>query len=721
MTEKTSLPTPTRRYLPMWNHVKGKRSAVTCALKCNNACLEPDANCSDNHYFKDIIEQAISRRAMLGAAGAALVVGAGATNAPQAQAAVPAHAQGKGKALGRGAKDSAFSFEPIAPVPADVDDFIVPTGYEWDPIIRWGDPLFHDTPAFDVNNQIAAAQARQFGFNNDYLTVIVDSKNPLRGVLVCNHEYVNENTMFPSEAWAADSGELRRVAMAAQGMSVVELRRTKVGSPWSYIVGGRRNRRITTDTPFSITGPAKGSKLLKTAADPTGAVVLGTNNNCSGGLTPWGTVLSGEENFDSYFVGKDTPEFKRYTIKNAPTPHGWEDADPRFNANNKGFENESHRFGYIVELDPENPSAPPRKHTALGRFKHEGANIHVDPVTGKVAAYMGDDSRFEYMYKFVSRDRYIEGNRKHNMTLLENGSLFVARFSGNSPEAEIDGSGQLPADGRFDGTGEWIQLTNGKKSLVPGMSIDEVLVFTRIAADKMQPTKMDRPEDVEPSPLTGKIYAALTNNTDRGTVKDGKQLEGATEPNPRNNNRDGHVIEITEDGNRVDAQTFTWDLLLVCGDPATETQTYFAGYDITQVSPISCPDNVAFDSQGNLWISTDGAPDKIQFNDGLFKVPVEGPERGKVEQFLSVPKQAETCGPVINDLEHMVYVCVQHPGEDGVFEEPESYFPDFANSSIGARSSNAGERFGYLPHPRPSVVQVYRTNQSQNGNGKGRG
>ena len=707
MTEKTPLTTPTRRYLPMWSHVKGKRSAVTCALKCNNACLEPDANCSDNHYFKDIVEAAISRRSALGLAGAAVVVGAAASNAPSAQA-LPIQAQGK--ALGHAKKaQSSFSFNPIAPVPADVDDLTVPDGFEWAPIIRWGDPLFKNSPQFDINHQTAAAQALQFGYNNDYLTIIPNPNNPKRGVLVCNHEYVNENIMFSEKDWAADKGELRRVAMAAQGLSVVELKRKAVGSPWEYIVGGKRNRRITTSTPFSITGPARGSKLLKTAADPTGSVVLGTNNNCSGGLTPWGTVLSGEENFDSYFVGKDTAEFKRYTIKNKPSVHGWEDVEPRWNANNPGYENESNRFGYIVELDPEDPTAPPRKHTALGRFKHEGANIHVDPKTGEVAAYMGDDTRFEYMYKFVARDRYIEGNRKHNMRLLENGSLYVARFTGDSPAAEIDGSGKLPSDGAFDGTGQWIQLTDGNKSLVPGMSIDEVLVYTRIAADKMNPTKMDRPEDVEPSPFTGKIYAALTNNTDRGTVKDGKQLESATEPNPRNNNRDGHIIEITEDRNRVSSKTFTWDLLLVCGDPAVNEATYFAGFDPTEVSPISCPDNVAFDSQGNPWKSTDGQPGTIQFNDGLFRVGLEGAERGHVEQFLAVPQDAETCGPVIHDQENMVYVSVQHPGEDGSFEEPRSYFPDYANSSVGSRPSAVAKAHGTVAQPRPSVVQVYLT------------
>lgn len=704
MTEKNIAPATTRRFLPMWNHVSGKRSAVTCALKCNNACLEPDANTSDNRYFKDILESAISRRSALGlAAGAAVVVGTGVAGSDSAFAKPGANPN----SWTRGKSGANFSFTPIKPVPQDVDAFNVPDGFKWEPIIRWGDPIFSSAPQFDPHRQTAAAQAKQFGYNNDYLTIIPDAENPLTGVLVCNHEYINEEAMFPAEMFSVDRPELIRTSMMAMGLSVVELTRKKVGSPWTYVVDGKRNRRITMDTPFVIDGPAAGSDLLKTKSDPTGTVALGTNNNCSGGYTPWGTVLSGEENFDNFFVGKNTEEFARYTIKNRPTPHGWEEVDPRFSAQNAGYENESNRFGYIVELDPQDPTAPPRKHTALGRFKHEGANIHVDPVTGEVAAYMGDDSRFEYMYKFVARDRYIEGDRKHNMGLLSNGSLYVARFTGDSPAAEIDGSGKLPSDGAFDGTGEWIQLTDGNKSLVPGMSVEEVLVYTRIAADKMNPTKMDRPEDVEPSPLTGKIYAALTNNTDRG--KAGK--EGATEPNPRANNRSGHVIEITEDRNSVASKTFTWDLLLVCGDPAVDNSTYFAGFDPKQVSPISCPDNVAFDSKGNLWISTDGAPSTIQYNDGLFKVALTGTERGKVEQFLSVPREAETCGPVIADQENMVYVAVQHPGEDGTFAEPHSYFPDYVYGGGNKKKEKLPRveaRFGAEALPRPSVVQVYK-------------
>jgi secreted PhoX family phosphatase len=233
------------------------------------------------------------------------------------------------------------------------------------------------------------------------------------------------------------------------------------------------------------------------------------------------------------------------------------------------------------------------------------------------------------------------------------------------------------------------------ESVVEGMSVEEVLVFTRLAADKAGATKMDRPEDVEPSPLTGKLYVALTNNTQRGTA--GKA--GPDEANPRTQNRDGHVIELTERNNRAAALEFDWNILLVAGDPAKNASTYFSGYPAQKVSPISCPDNLAFDSAGNLWITTDGAPGTIGYNDGMYKVGLTGRQRGNVEQFLAVPQDAECCGPVVHDRERMVYVAVQHPGEDGSFEEPRSYFPDYV---VPTRQGD-----GEWALPRPSVAQVF--------------
>ena len=514
--------------------------------------------------------------------------------------------------------------------------------------------------------------------------------------------------MFPDALDAATRG---RIAMQAHGMSVVHLHRDRPGRPWTYTVGSPFNRRYTATTPFTLTGAVAGTAAVKTGADPAGRTVLGTLGNCAGGTTPWGTVLSGEENFNGYFraAGTATGE-ARYGLADKATTNGWEALDPRFDARTPETVNEPNRFGWIVEIDPFDPTSTPVKHTALGRLKHEGANVIVGR-SRHVAAYMGDDERFDYLYKFVSSEK-MKGSRRsgggscqtigskarqHNKTLLERGSLYVARFTGDSPAGEIDGSGTLPADQRFDGAGEWLPIVIDGVSQVPGFTTEQALVHTRLAADALGATKMDRCEDVQPDLRTGKVYVACTNNADRG-VKPGK--EGATEVNPRNGNKDGHIVEITEDRDDVRATTFRWSLLLVCGDPSVNAATYFAGYPKDKVSPISCPDNLAFDSEGNLWIATDGAPGSIGKNDGLFKVPLCGRERGHVTQFLSVPRDAETCGPVIHDQDGLVFVAVQHPGEDGTFTEQLSYFPDYV-------AEGAAPAPGAWRGPRPAVVQVF--------------
>lgn len=679
--------------LPMLGHTKGKRSPVTCALKCDNACSGEVCNSSSNDYFRDIASATMSRRSALGfgAAGAlAVVFGNAVTSAQPATAAGP----GLAAAAKEGFAKSKLQFTAIAPVDAAVDAFTVPAGFTWQPIIRWGDPLFNDSPAFDVERQSAAAQARQFGYNNDYTDILpLDDKNR-RAVLFTNHEYTNENIMVPA---GFDAVEKRAIGRAAHGLTVVELERKNTNKPWSYVKGAALNRRFLTDTGYELTGPAAGSALVTTVADPAGRTIKGTLGNCSGGTTPWGTILSGEENFNGYFVSAGTSAAdKRYGLTSKPTARQWELDDPRFDTRNPGYANESNRFGWIVEVDPLDPNSTPKKHSAMGRFKHEGANVIVAE-SGHVVAYMGDDERFDYLYKFVSKDKYREGDRKHNLTLLSEGDLYVAKFTGDSPAAEIDGSGKLPADGAFDGAGEWLPLVVGGKPMVPGMSVEEILVYTRVAADKVGPTKMDRCEDVQPSLHTGKVYVACTNNSDRG--KTGK--EGATEVNPRTLNRDGHIVEITEAGDQTSTK-FNWNLLMVCGDPARNASVYFSGFPAEQVSPISCPDNLAFDSVGNLWISTDGAPSTTGYADGLFKVTLDGPERGRVEQFLAVPRDAETCGPIVHDEERHVFVAVQHPGEEGTFEAPHSAFPDYV-------AAGAAPKPGQARIPRPSVVQVFRT------------
>jgi uncharacterized protein len=323
-------------------------------------------------------------------------------------------------------------------------------------------------------------------------------------------------------------------------------------------------------------------------------------------------------------------------------------------------------------------------------MKHEGANASLTD-DRRAVVYMGDDERGDYIYKFVSRDRMSRGSgllaRRHNQSLLDHGTLYVARFSGDGRD-----------DGEYDGTGEWVALCSDTESFVPGMSLADVLIDTRLAADKMGPTRMDRPEDIERNPVNGKVYCALTNNSSRGSthpvdeanpIAQSMVRESPSAPlQQASGNRNGYVLELTEDGDDGASTTFTWNLFLVCGDPEAP-ETWFGGFPKERVSPISCPDNVAFDRRGNLWISTDG--NELGANDGLFAVPTSGPERGFVRQFLTVPVGAETCGPfVVGD--DSVFVAVQHPGEvDGAtFEQPASTWP------------HPG-RF-----PRPSVVVAYR-------------
>jgi secreted PhoX family phosphatase len=663
--------------LPMAGQTHGNRSAVTCELKCASACAHPAPNPSTEPTFAEIARKQLSRRSVLISTGAI----AAAAALPTAGLALPAAA----------APPRGLRFDPINPVAADVDAFTVPKGYEWHTVLRWGDPLFSDSKPFNPNVPDAEAQERQFGYNNDYLDILVRSERS--ALLCCNHEYVNRYIMFPPTSSAAEEREVIKALMAAVGFTVAELRRTGKGRPWRYVRDGDKNRRITAYTPFALTGPAAGSDLVKTAADPTGRRVLGTLGNCAGGTTPWGTILSGEENFNGYFLASGTaPGQARYglTDTTAPSGSGFEQVDPRFDARNADYVNEPNRFGYIVEIDPDDPTSTPRKHTAMGRFKHEGANVRVD-ADGTVVAYMGDDERFDYLYKFVARRKYRPGKsaaaRRHNLRILTSGDLYVAKFSGT-----------LKPDAHNLGRGTWIPLTLNGRSMVSGMTEDEVLVYTRLAADKVGATPMDRPEDVEPNLKTGKVYMACTNNTDRG--KPGKP--GPDAPNPRALNKDGHIIELTEHRNRASATTFAWNIFLLCGNPSEAgSRTYFAGYD-GPVSPIACPDNLAFDSSGdNLWVATDGQPSAIKYADGLFLVPLTGRERGHVEQFLAVPEGAETTGPVIHDRDGSVFVAVQHPGEDGTWDAQQSFFPDYV--AAGERP-----RRGEWRGPRPSVVQVTR-------------
>ncbi|TQJ49488.1 PhoX family phosphatase [Phycicoccus sp. SLBN-51] len=670
-------PAPQRTVLPLPPVIRpahsGGRSAMTCHFRCDDACSKPVPNQTDNRYFGDIVRAGASRRSVLKGGGlVAAVVGLTAATGALPAAAAPAAVPGATPAGQR--TRSPFGFTPIAPQPEGLDKVVVADGFEWSTIISWGDPIMADTPDFDFDHQSAAAQEGQFGYNNDY-TTLIRTKDQNAAVLVCNNEYTNDELMFRGYTGSASlTPEQLRIVMAAHGMSVVELRRAGASRPWEYVKGAPLNRRITATTPFRLDGPAAGHPLLRTSADPSGRRVLGTFANCSGGTTPWGTVLSGEENFNGYFKASTIPAdqqaaYRRYGLTGKG--RGWERIDSRFDT---GAEpNEVNRFGWVVEVDPSDPSSTPVKHTALGRLKHEGANVTIAP-DGRVVAYTGDDERFDYLYKFVSHRRFQPGEsaqaRANNLTLLSSGDLYVARFTGDGFE-----------DGICDGTGRWLPLVVDNESHVPGMSVAEVLVHTRLAADKVGPTKMDRPEDVEPNLVNGRTYVVCTNNTSRVP----SQID---EANPRANNKHGHIIEITPDRGDDTAAGFSWKIVLIAGDPG-DPATYFNGYDRSEVSPISCPDNIAFDREGNLWIATDG--NALGHCDGMYVMPLSGPEKGHLQQFLSVPAYAECCGPLVTWDDRTVLAAVQHPGEvDGASpEKPASQFPYQGDGQ-----------------PRPSVIQV---------------
>jgi secreted PhoX family phosphatase len=572
------------------------------------------------------------------------------------------------------AQSAALGFAVVPPQPPSVDEILVPQGYYARTLIRWGEPLTVSAPAHDVWNQTRAAQEQQFGYNCDFIGFFplpMGSSASDRGLLAVNHEYTNEELMFPGYNANSPTRTQVEVAMAAHGLSVVEVQRTPDGS-WSYVRGSPYNRRITAFTPMRIAGPAAGHDWMRTSVNPSATEVLGMLNNCAAGKTPWGTVLTSEENFHQYFANlgrldQSDPRVwvhTRYGVPVEASERKWERYHSRFDLSQEP--NEAFRFGWMVEIDPYDQTMMPVKRTALGRFRHEAATIGIAP-SGQVAAYMGDDSQFEYVYKFVSKGRYNPNDRAANFGLLDEGTLYVAKFND-------------------DGTGAWLPLIWGQGPLRPEngfMSQGDVLVKTRLAADAVGATKMDRPEDVEPNPVTKKIYISLTNNAQRGA----EGREGPTASNPRANNRAGHIIELTEPNNDHASTTFRWEIFILAGLP-DDPSSYYGGFNKSRVSPVGSPDNVAFDNAGNLWIATDGAASAIKYNDGLFAVPVSGPNRGRTQQFVSSVTGSEVCGPEFTSDNSTLFLAIQHPGEGSTFEAPSSTWPD---------------RVGL---PRPSVIYI---------------
>ncbi|HEV3495194.1 MAG TPA: PhoX family phosphatase [Actinomycetes bacterium] len=557
--------------------------------------------------------------------------------------------------------------------PNKIDDVVLAEGYSDRVMIAWGDPIRPGAPEFDFDAQTPERQARQFGYNNDYLAFFPLpwwSANSFIGLLWSNHEYTNPELMFRNYDEDNPTRDQVDIQIQAHGGSIVLIQRAKRGGPFRYRALSRYNRRITATTPMRLDGPAAGDPLMRTSEDPSGRRVRGMLNNCAGGVTPWGTVLTAEENFHQYFANLDAvtdPKVRawheRYGLPEGASERKWERYHDRFDLAKEPHE--PFRFGWVVEIDPYDPDFTPRKHTALGRTKHECGTTTLTK-SNRVAVYTGDDERFEYFFKFVSKGRYRWWDRKHNLGLLDKGTLHVAKL-------------------RDDGTGQWIPLVHGQGPLTAAngfASQAEVLINTRGAGDAVGATEMDRPEDIQRNPVNGRVYVNLTNNTERMTPNPG---------NPRTPNPYGHVLEIREDGDDADSTSFTWRIFLLCGDPA-KPDTYFAGYPKELVSPIGSPDNMTFDNEGNIWLATDGEQPVGDTNNGLFACPTRGRERGHVQLFATVPVGAETCGPLLTRDNRSLFIAVQHPGEGGTVEEPTSHWPGGGDSL-----------------PRPAVTSIWRS------------
>ncbi len=694
------------------------------------------------HYEK-ILTRRIARRVFL-QGSAATVAGAAAL----------AHGVTEAKAeVGEG---DGLTFQGIEG--SNADDVVLPEGYTSDVVIRWGDSLNPNVPDLDTTKLLDGellkegadeAAANQYGYNCDaaeYFPIVPGSNNSRRGIIACNHEYTQPEMLFPgfpvfdqvivdpdsNETRPATDEEVQalvrefrtanpvstKVELAQHGIAVVEIGRT-FRRGWIYRRASFFNRRITAETPIQLTGPAAGNPLLQTSEDPTGTMVKGTLNNCAGGQTPWGTYLSAEENVDQYFGNfnayADSADadpavldaHARLPLPGGQSNRGWEVTEPRFDVAVEP--KECLRFGWVVEVDPYDPFSTPQKKTAIGRFKHECATT-ILAADNRCVVYSGDDARDEYMYKFVSEKAYDPAApRSEHLTILDSGTLYAARVND-------------------DGTGEWLPLIWGQGPLTAENGFAdqaEVLIKARKAADLLGATPMDRPEDFEANPVTKKVYCALTNNTRRqiedpdGTrIAQGREVSSfVTVPNPRDN-RFGHILEITEAGDDNAATTFTWEIFLLCGDPGTSlgsyltsmedlddlplqtNDTYFAGFsDPSEIAPIGSPDNIGFDNKGNLWIVTDGSQPRGT-NNGGFAVPTFGPNRGRVQQFMSSPNSSEVCGAEFTPDNRTWFLNIQHPG--AVFqaaglpnlEQPSSYWPD---STIDG---------GEFAQPRPSLIAV---------------
>ncbi len=621
--------------------------------------------------FRTVLSERLARRDLL-MGGAAVAA---------ASAIVPGFAGSifGGEAIAGGTQSS-LSFTELKRV-YDKTHHVAP-GYKADVLLRWGDKIVADATEFDPAAQSAQSQSRQFGYNNDfigYLPLPFGSGSSEHGLLCINHEYPDPHIMFPAleakddnDLGKAVSQEQVEVCKAAIGHTVAEIE--KKNGKWQLVADSPLNRRITAETEMMISGPAAGHKLLMTSADPTGSKVKGTIANCGGGYTPWGTILTCEESPHEFFGGdaEKTPnkEILERSGYEATDYYGFARFNDRFNVEKEP--NELNRFHWVVEIDPYDANSTPVKRTALGRMSHEGSTVVVNK-DGRVTIYMGDDDHKEYLYRFVSAKPFDPADRKANLGLLDEGVLSVAKFEA-------------------DGTLNWLPLVHGQGPLTAENGFadqGEILVKTQLAADKLDATPMDRPEDFETNPVSGRVYAVLTKSDKRKP----KNVDGV---NPRPENKWGHIIELIPPGEGKEADhtvaQYKWDVLMLCGDPSKPWTGVKFHPDTTADGFFMTPDNIAFDPKGRMFVATDGMND-FDLADGIFAVDTDGPARALPKALFCCPMGAEAAGPAFTPDGSTMFVSVQHPGENSeTIKWLTTRWPDFDDK---------------VP-PRPSVVMITR-------------
>ena len=541
----------------------------------------------------------------------------------------------------------------FAPVPTSTDDaVVVPVGYRADMLLGWGDPIgiIGHTKAMDRKRPTAALQATTAGMGHDGLELFPAERGGQIGkriIVGLNHEFAELETLFPKRPSGSMTAEEVALALSAQGISIFEIHERQ--GKWS-VVPSRVARRISGVTPMRLSGPAAGSPWLVTPDDPLGRNVLGTFANCGTGQTPWGTMLSGEENVDDYFrVPEPTARARRYGLRPDET-YPFFQGEPRFDGGLSP--NEPHRFGWVVEVDPYDPASTPIKRTALGRFKHESATTRLDP-DGAMAIYMGDDEAFEFLYKFVPSRRFDPKDPAANKDLLDEGTLYVGRFDA-------------------DGTGRWLPLVHDSKLAGSPLGRDtgfadqaEVLVFARLAGTVLGATPLDRPEWITLHPDTHEGYAALTNNHARGVT--GKP--GVDAANPREGNATGQILRWKDVS--ATATTFTWDLFVLAGANPTS-----GSGEPLAADAFACPDALRFGPSGHLWIGTDApTPTRLLTGMGHNQLLCADPTTGELRRFLTAPKGAEVTGLGPTPDGKALIIAIQHPSgrwPDGPDQPPRS-------------------------------------------------